>query len=76
MAKENTASIEENFKEIEKILDLMDEEEVPLEESFKYYEEGMQLLKDTAAKIETVEKKVKVLQEDGSLKDFAEESRE
>ena len=54
----------------------MDEEEVPLEESFKYYEEGMQLLKDTAAKIETVEKKVKVLQEDGSLKDFAEESRE
>ena len=74
MAEKKSATIEENFKEMEELIHVMDEEEISLEESFSLYEKGMKLLKDTKEKIDTVEKKVLMLQKDNSLTEFDEES--
>ena len=74
MAEKKSVTIEENFKEMEELIHVMDEEEISLEESFSLYEKGMKLLKDTKEKIDTVEKKVLMLQKDNSLTEFDEES--
>ena len=45
----------------------MDDGEVSLEESFTLYENGMKLVKEAGERIDLVEKKVRVLQENGTL---------
>ena len=63
-------SLEEAFERLEALLTEMDREDLPLEEAFSRYEEGMKLLKYCSGTIDKVEKKVQVLSEDGILEDF------
>ena len=48
----------------------LESEDVPLEESFRLYQEGMKLLKDVSGRIMTYEKKMQVLSGDGTLEDL------
>lgn len=57
-------TIEETFEELEGILEMLEGEESSLEESFRYFERGMKLVKSCAAQIDKVEKQIIVLRED------------
>ncbi len=63
-------TIEEGFSFLEESAKKLGEDEISLEESFAVYEKAMQVLKDTYKKIETVEKKVMVINENGSEEEF------
>lgn len=55
-------SIEKNFEELGKIIEMMDNDEVSLEDSFKFYEKGMKLVKQCNDKIDKVEKKINIIE--------------
>ena len=57
-------SIEENLEKIEQVLEQMESEETGLEETFRLYEQGLKLIKDTESGINKVEKQLKILNED------------
>ena len=61
MAKNN---IEENFKELDEILEKMQDEDVSLDESFEMYKKGIEIVKDSNEQIEKIEKQIEVLEED------------
>ena len=63
--------LEELFLEIEDIIARMEDREVSLEQSFLLYETGMRKLKQCNEKIDYVEKKMLVLNSDGSTAEFA-----
>lgn len=62
----NKKSIEENFAELENILKKMQSEEVTLDKSFELYNKGLNLVQDCNSQIDTIEKKIKILEE-GSI---------
>ncbi len=64
-------SLEASFEKLEEILREMDSGELSLEEAFDRYAEGMQLLRRCSASIDTIEKKVQVLTDEGTLEDFS-----
>ena len=45
-------------------------EDITLEESFQLYQKGMNMLKQCNETIDTVEKKVQILDEDGETHEF------
>ena len=63
-------SVEESFELLDGIIEKMEDEDITLEESFAAFEEGMKVLKAANSKIDEVEKKVKVINENGELDDF------
>ncbi len=65
MAAKKEKNIEETFGELEEIIRKLESGESSLEESFQYYEAGMKLVKSCNDKIDKVEKKILVLEEDG-----------
>jgi exodeoxyribonuclease VII small subunit len=68
--KENSPSLEDLFQNLDEVISRLEGEEVSLEESFQLYQEGMNMLKQCNATIDTVEKKVQILDEDGELHEF------
>lgn len=58
------ATLEESFGELEKILQQLDKTDISLEESFDLYTKGMELIKVCNSKIETVEKKLRIIGEE------------
>lgn len=56
-------SIEEMFERLDGILDKLEDGDLPLEDSFRYYEEGMRLVKACGQKVDQVEKRILVLGE-------------
>ncbi|SKC05620.1 Exodeoxyribonuclease VII small subunit [Lachnospiraceae bacterium] len=68
--KEKELTIEEGFSFLEESLKKLSDEDISLEESFAVFEKGMQVLKDVSGKIDEVEKKVKVINEEGGMDDF------
>ena len=73
MGNTKKTSIEDDLQKLDELVKKMDKKDISLEESFSVYEEGMKILKGANEKLDEVEKKVKVLQEDGCLTDFDEE---
>lgn len=63
-------SLEENFKELEEIIEKMQDREVTLEESFALYEQGVRKLKCCKEKIDGVEKKMLMLNEQSELEEM------
>ena len=61
--KKKEATLEENFAELDAMLAKLADRDVPLEESFTIYAEGMKLL-------DKVEKKMLVMNEEGKLDEF------
>lgn len=71
MEEKKVPQLEELFVEIEEIIRQMEDREVSLEQSFLLYEEGMKKLKQCNEKIDHVEKKMLVLNGDGTTEEFA-----
>lgn len=61
--QETVLTIEESFAELENILEQLECSESSLEESFRWFEKGMKLVKSCSDQIDQVEKKIIVLSE-------------
>ena len=61
---------EDAFGQLEAVIGRLESEEIPLEEAFRVYSEGMELLQFCNASIDAVEKKVLKINEDGGLDEF------
>lgn len=59
MAK--SASLEENFENIEEILDKLENGSLSLDESFKLYKEGIKLVKQCNSQLDKVEKQIIII---------------
>lgn len=66
---EEGKTLEEEFQELEQVLQAM-EQEVTLEESFRLYHKGIDLLKACSDKIDRVEKQIQILDEEGENHGF------
>ena len=60
-------SLEENFSELEELLEQLEAEDISLEEAFTPYSKGMNVLKQCNEQIDRVEKQVMKLNEEGTL---------
>lgn len=68
---ENELSFEEAMVELEKIVEQLEEGDVPLEKAINYYQDGMKLSKLCNDKLINVQEKVtKIMNEQGELKPF------
>lgn len=63
-------NLEEAFEKLEETVAALEQEDISLEESFRIYKEGMELLKKCNQAIDQVEKKVLILNEDGETHEF------
>lgn len=63
-------SLEELFKDLDAVVENLEKEEISLEDSFELYKRGMGLLKQCNETIDMVEKKVRILDENGENHDF------
>ena len=68
--QEKELTLEECMQELDAILKALDGEEISLEDSFAMYQKGMTLLKSCNEKIDTVEKKILIMNGDGGLDEF------
>lgn len=60
-------SLEENFSELEELIELLEAEDISLEDAFTAYSKGMNVLKQCNEQIDRVEKQVMKLNEEGGL---------
>lgn len=63
-------TLEKAFEELEVIIEKMNSKEVSLDDSFALYTEGTKLLKYCNEQLDTVEKTMLVLSEEGELHEF------
>ena len=63
--KKKVKSIEETMKELETIIEKMEDRENTLEDSFACFEAGMKLVKECSERIDKVEKQIMVFSEEG-----------
>ena len=62
--------IEEVFQELDTIAEKLESGDTSLEDSFRLYKKGMELLKYCSDRLDTVEKKMLQMDEDGTLREF------
>lgn len=62
-------SLEDMFADVEQLIAHM-EEEISIDEAFEAYEQGMKTLKKCNDKIDKIEKKILVLNEQGDLEEL------
>lgn len=70
MDGEKELTLEENFRQIEEIIGLLEDDNIPLEKAFQAYGRGMGLLKRCNDQLDRVEKQVLKLTDGGQLKEF------
>lgn len=70
MTKKENRTIEEALEALDQMAQRLESSEITLEESFQIYKEGMELLKYCSKKIDTVEKKMLQMNEDGTVSEF------
>ncbi len=63
-------TVEEAFELLDSVVERLEDQETPLEESFALYQRGMELLKLCNEKIDTVEKKMMQVNQNGELEEF------
>ena len=68
--KKNEIAEEMPEESLEELFAKLESGDTSLEESFGLYQKGMEMLKLCNEKIDTVEKKVQVLEENGEIHDF------
>ncbi len=68
--KKDERTIEEAFGELDLLAQKLEDRDTPLEESFHLYRQGMELLKDLSGRLDTVEKKMLQMNEDGTFREF------
>lgn len=68
--KQQDFTLEENFERLEETIERLEQEDIPLEDAFKAYTLGMQILKQCNDQIDRVEKQVLKLGEMGELEEL------
>lgn len=63
--------LEEMFTELDLLAGKLEDRDTSLEDSFRLYRQGMELLKLCSDKLDTVEKKMLQLNEDGTFSEFS-----
>ena len=63
-------SLETVFEQLDEFVEQLEAEDVSLEDSFGLYHKGMDLLKVCNEKIDTIEKKMMILDENGEEHEF------
>ena len=63
-------SLETVYEQLDEIVEQLEAEDVSLEDSFGLYHKGMDLLKVCNEKIDTIEKKMMILDENGEEHEF------
>lgn len=63
-------TLEEAFASLDELIEILEDKETSLEDSFQVYQKGMELIKMCSEKIEQVETKVLLMNEDGELDEF------
>ena len=58
------------FGKLDQMLETLESSDVSLEDSFRLYKEGMELLNKCSQKIDRVEKKMLQMNEDGTFREF------
>lgn len=71
MEKMKERTLEDAFLQLDELADRLEDRETSLEESFRLYKQGMELLKYCSDKLDTVEKKMLQMDEDGTLREFS-----
>ena len=64
------STLEEDLARLDHIAEQLENSSISLEESFRLYQQGMQLLKTCSDRIDTVEKKMIQISEDGEIHEF------
>ena len=64
-------TLEEVFAQLDDLAEKLEDKETSLEDSFKLYKQGMELLKFCSDKLDTVEKKMLQMNEDGTFSEFS-----
>ena len=67
---DNEKNIEDVFQELDVIAEKLESSDTSLEDSFRLYKKGMELLKFCSSRLDTVEKKMLQMDEDGTLREF------
>lgn len=70
MDEDRELSLEENFSRLEELIELLESEDISLEEAFKAYSQGMEVIKRCNDQIDRVEKQVLKLGSDGQPEEF------
>lgn len=68
--KKDERTLQDIFAQLDKVIENMEQGEISLEESFQLYREGMELLKTCNDKIDKVEKKMLILDNEGEEHEF------
>ena len=63
--------LEKMFAELDLLAGKLEDRDTSLEDSFRLYRQGMELLKLCSEKLDTVEKKMLQLNEDGTFSEFS-----
>ena len=63
-------SVEEAFGQLDVLAQKLEDKDTTLEESIRLYRQGMELLKYCSDKLDTVEKKMLQMNEDGTFREF------
>lgn len=66
----DSTSIEEMMGTLDQVIGELESGRFSLEESFAYYEKGLQLVRSLSSRIDMVEKKCLVLEENGETHEF------
>ena len=69
----NAQSLEELFADAEAWIRRMEEPDLPLEEAFAAYEQGMKIIRACNSRIDQVEQQMLLMNEEGALVPFEEE---
>ena len=64
-------TLEEVFARLDDLAEKLEDKETSLEDSFNLYKQGMELLKFCSDKLDTVEKKMLQMNEDGTFSEFS-----
>ena len=64
-------TLEEVFAQLDDLAEKLEDKETSLEDSFNLYKQGMDLLKFCSDKLDTVEKKMLQMNEDGTFSEFS-----
>lgn len=69
--QEDVLTLEDAFKELDTLAQKLEDRDTSLEDSFLLYKQGMELLKYCNDKLDTVEKKMLQINEDGTFSEFS-----
>ncbi|MCC8050052.1 MAG: exodeoxyribonuclease VII small subunit [Clostridiales bacterium] len=67
---ESDLSLEASFEKLDGLLERLEDREIPLEEAFTLYQQGVELIRRCNEKIDTVDKKILVMTGDGGFDEF------